>query len=278
MNKKIKIVITDFDGTLANDESQVHEEDFRALEELGKHGIVRVIATGRNLYSVKKGLGENFPVDYVILSCGAAIVNWKTKEVIFKRDLNSEQIIRIKDIFDSDRVNYTIQKPAPDNHHFYYKVFAEGNPDFMRRLNVYKDFIQPITADLVVEEATEFLTVLNFDELEIFEMLKSKLDFVNVIRTTSPTDHQSIWMEVFAAGVSKGSAAEWLCNHLGIPQEQSMSIGNDYNDIELLEWTRHSYVVGNAHGNLTERFNTTTSNNENGFSTAVNNHFNLGNG
>jgi len=275
LDSKIKIVITDFDGTLANDESKVHNADIRALEELGKHNIIRVIATGRNLYSTQKGLGENFPVDYVIISCGAAIVDWRTQEIVYKKNLNSELIKKIKIIFDSHRVNYTIQKPAPDNHHFYYKIFSQDNWDFMHRLDTYKNFIQPVSDDLEIEEATEFLTVLNFDELAIFENIKNELDFVNVIRTTSPHDHQSIWMEVFAPGVSKGSAAEWLCNYLNIPREQSLSIGNDYNDIDLLEWTQHSYVVGNAHGNLTDRFAVTNSNNENGFLTAVNNHFDL---
>ena len=80
-------------------------------------------------------------------------------------------------------------------------------------------------------------------------------------------------MEVFPNGVSKGHSAEWLCKKLGIEQTQTISIGNDYNDIELLEWTAQSYVVENSPEQLKKRFLITKSNEEDGFAEVVEKEF-----
>ena len=78
-------------------------------------------------------------------------------------------------------------------------------------------------------------------------------------------------MEVYPSHVSKGEGAGWLCNYLQIDQQESLGIGNDYNDISLLEFTSRSYVVANAPHEMQQKYRLTLSNNENGFSQAVSN-------
>ena len=76
MNKSsIKIVFTDLDGTLLNSDQHPGRRDLEMLHRLGEQGIVRVIVTGRNLFSLSKVLGDDFPVDYVIFSTGAGILD-----------------------------------------------------------------------------------------------------------------------------------------------------------------------------------------------------------
>jgi hypothetical protein len=48
-----------------------------------------------------------------------------------------------------------------------------------------------------------------------------------------------------------------------------MAIGNDYNDLAILQHAAHSYVVANAPEELTRRFATVASNNDNGVAQAV---------
>jgi hydroxymethylpyrimidine pyrophosphatase-like HAD family hydrolase len=48
-----------------------------------------------------------------------------------------------------------------------------------------------------------------------------------------------------------------------------MAVGNDYNDLDLLEWADHAYVVGNAPAELRARYTAVASNEEGGFSAAV---------
>jgi hydroxymethylpyrimidine pyrophosphatase-like HAD family hydrolase len=48
-----------------------------------------------------------------------------------------------------------------------------------------------------------------------------------------------------------------------------MAVGNDYNDLELLDWAEHAFVVGNAPAELRARYATVASNDDAGFSEAV---------
>ena len=43
------------------------------------------------------------------------------------------------------------------------------------------------------------------------------------------------YLECTCRGVSKGSALRWLCGYLGLKQEETMTIGDNYNDIEMLK-------------------------------------------
>jgi hydroxymethylpyrimidine pyrophosphatase-like HAD family hydrolase len=92
---------------------------------------------------------------------------------------------------------------------------------------------------------------------------------IKIVRATSPLDHQTIWMEFFHAEVSKGNAAHFLCQKLGVNPINTLGIGNDFNDIDLLNFTHHSYVVDNAPLELKQKYQTTASVNQNGFSQVV---------
>jgi hydroxymethylpyrimidine pyrophosphatase-like HAD family hydrolase len=60
-----------------------------------------------------------------------------------------------------------------------------------------------------------------------------------------------------------------LCKQLGISADNSFVIGNDYNDIDLLEWGKHSYVVENAPHELRDKYQLTESVINDGFALAV---------
>ena len=64
----IKAVVIDLDGTLLNDKRKVGEKDIKTLKQLGEKDIVRIIATGRSLYSFNEVINEDFPIDYLILA------------------------------------------------------------------------------------------------------------------------------------------------------------------------------------------------------------------
>ena len=54
------------------------------------------------------------------------------------------------------------------------------------------------------------------------------------------------YFEIMPEGVTKGSALHFLCEHLGIPRENTIAIGDYYNDIELMQAAGHAVAMGNA--------------------------------
>jgi len=268
--EKCKIIFADLDGTLLRHDRTISAEDLAVLEELAKKNIVRVLATGRSLYSLSKIFEDDFPhFDYIIFSCGVGIINWNTKEILCSHFLSKDEIACVRQTLNLHNIDYMIHKPVPENHRFHYQKFSTENNDFDRRFSYYKDYGSPLTSnEKNIEKASQVLAVIP-EDIEKFEMIRRLLPDLRVIRTTSPIDHTSLWIEIFPKNVSKGHAAEWLCAHLDIPREETFSIGNDYNDIELLEWTAHSYVVENAPEELKNRFKNTASNQCSGFSKMI---------
>jgi len=268
--KNCKIIFADLDGTLLRHDKTISAEDIAALEELGKKKIFRVLATGRSPYSLSRVFDDDFPhFDYVIFSCGVGIMNWNTKEILCSHFLVSHEIESIRKVLELHTIDYMIHKPVPDNHKFHYKKINDENHDFDRRFSYYSNCGIPLTSDgAKLEKASEVIAVISGDVAK-FEIIKRSLPDLRVIRTTSPIDHTSLWIEIFPKNVSKGHAAEWLCAHLDISQQNTFSIGNDYNDIELLEWTAHSYVVENAPDEMKKNYKNTASNQSSGFSKVI---------
>lgn len=272
-NQYWEMVITDLDGTLLNDQREVSLEDMKALFWLGENNVTRVIATGRNFYSLSKVLKDNFPIDYLIFSSGAGIYNWKSKELMHSEYLPGFEVKQISKILIDHHVDFMIHEMIPDNHKFVYHRSGNVNPDFEARIKVYKDFaykLDPNTEDY--EHACQIIAVFPND-IGLFKEIQNKFSDIKIIRTTSPLDGDSIWMEIFPTTVSKGHGIEWLCNHLSINAAKTISIGNDYNDIDMLEFTAQKYVVNNAPNDLKSRFPICNSNQENGFSSALSLHF-----
>nr|WP_320117593.1 HAD family hydrolase [uncultured Marinifilum sp.] len=269
MVEQIKIVVSDLDGTLLPSLGEISDRNYKCLEQLKESNIIRVIATGRNLYSAMAVLPDDFPIDYLIFSSGAGIMQWNTKELIYSQQIEAEEVHELSQILIDHEIDFMILDPIPMNHQFWYYQSGHKNADFDRRLNLYKQFATPIgKIEDTKRDACQLLAILPNKE-DWFEELKAKFDDIKIIRATSPLDHESIWMEIFPLHISKGHGCQWLCNKIGIKPEHSFVIGNDYNDIDLLEWGKYSYVVENAPKHLKEKYKTTKSVIEDGFALAI---------
>ena len=125
-----RMFVTDLDGTLFTDKRVIHEKDMAALKTLGKKGVVRVFATGRSIYSFQKAVAlmgfssdcNDMPVDYVIFSTGAGIMECSRGEIIKSESLKATDVWRISDCFDRHRLDYMVHKPVPDTRYFVYKT------------------------------------------------------------------------------------------------------------------------------------------------------------
>jgi hypothetical protein len=261
----------DFDGTLLRSDRTVALEDLDALRQLGELGIIRAIATGRSLFSFNTVTISDLPMDFVIFSTGAGVLQFNGGEIIRKVNLEPREVERASKVLKTYRLDFMIHRTIPDNHKFAYYRTNHKNDDFDRRLKLYRRH-----ADILAETssgfgpATQLLAVVPArNGTAVLETIRNELLDFNVIQTTSPLDGESTWIEIFPATVSKSQTAAWLAEELRIDKRQIVSVGNDYNDLDLLAWTDCSYVVDNAPADLKNRFTTVASNNNGGVAEAA---------
>jgi hypothetical protein len=272
-DKNIKMVITDLDGTLLNNDREVSLTDMKSLFWLGENNIIRVIATGRNFFSLKKVLKDNFPIDYLIFSSGAGVYNWKKQTLMHSQYLPDIEVKQISKILIENNVDFMIHEMIPENHRFVFHRSELHNPDFERRIQVYKDFAFELNPETEkYDHACQIIAVFP-NNINLFDNIQQKFKDIKIIRTTSPLDGDSIWMEIFPETVSKGHGIDWLCERLKVSPQNTISVGNDYNDIDMLEYTAKKFVVDNSPKDLKERFPVCKSNQESGFSDALDRYF-----
>jgi hydroxymethylpyrimidine pyrophosphatase-like HAD family hydrolase len=65
------------------------------------------------------------------------------------------------------------------------------------------------------------------------------------VRTEYPARDLSI-LDLLPQGVSKGAALKKLAAHLGVKRNEVMAIGDNWNDVEMLEWAGQGVMMGNA--------------------------------
>lgn len=270
-NKDIQMVLLDLDGTLLNNEKKIGTEDWAVLQELGNQGVTRAFATGRNLYSALKVLPENCPLDYLIFSSGAGIYNWKKQQIMLNSGITQNRVNQISDVLKSLNLNFSVHFPIPDNHKYFYYRGNNLDTDFDWRNSLYEGFNYELTNSFPFETATQFIVILN--NISDFQMIANKFEDMKIIRATSPIDGKSVWLEIFNADVSKAMGGMYLCNKLNISPKRTLSIGNDYNDIDLLNWTAFSYIVDNAPADLKMNFSQCNDNQSNPLSFVYKKHW-----
>ena len=264
------MIITDLDGTLLNNHHKINQTDLNTLNFLSENNIVRVIATGRNFFSATKILSREFPIDYLIFSSGIGIFDWKKYTLIHSEYLPKEKVKQTANFLIKEDVDFMVHEVIPENHKFLYYKTGRYNPDFDRRYRLYKKFAEPLEPEKESYEHSSQIIVIPDKGEKYYNMLSKKLHGVKCIRTTSPLDGKTLWIEIFPESVSKGHAVAWLCDYTNTDPTQTVGIGNDYNDLDLLDFTTQSFVVDNAPIELKEHYTTCQSNLRCGFTDAVN--------
>ncbi len=272
---EVKMVVTDLDGTLLQSDQSISPADQKTLERLGNLGLCRVAATGRNLYKVRLVLNEVSPFDYVIFSSGAGIMDWKSQQLIRAMSIPLETTTEIMNFLIGEKYNFKVSRELPDNHNFGWWESYDC-PELTRYVAHHKKFGDAVKIDPDHPfTASQFLMFFP-RESDQFELVKSKVQArfpeLSVIKTTSPLDANYIWMEIFPNSVSKAHGIEEICRITGIARENTLGIGNDFNDLEMLDFTQHSYVVDNAPEELKLKYLISLAHYEDGFSHAVNKH------
>jgi HAD superfamily hydrolase (TIGR01484 family) len=255
-----KMLVLDYDGTLAKSDYRVDEITRRKLEELEKQPVIRVINTGRSLFSLNNVIDKDFPVDYIVFSAGIGIYDWKRKEILESYNISGEDSQRIYSFLCDKNYDFMVQLPVPDNHYFHHFGDVRANSDFRQRVSLYESYgIKAVKA--CPDLASQFVVICPEGE-DYFECVRDVFPKLNVVKATSPINNKSIWVEILPASISKASGIDYLMKRYNIDINSIVVVGNDYYDLDMLEYVnpQNAYVVDNSPTELKSRFKKIESN------------------
>lgn len=275
----LKLVATDLDGTFLKNDKSIARENIEALHRLGEKGVLRVVATGRNLHKTKEVIAGDVPFDYIVFSSGAGVYDWKNEKLLYAQNLDKGIVRQLSELFVARDLNFHLFKSVPENYKCWYHRGSVPCSEFESYFSFHNSHAEPLPEPGDIDsDACQFLVVFP-NNTDLFHQLKTEIQVkfpeVKVIRTSSPLETGYIWLEIFHQSVSKGNGVKYLCDQLQIEHEGTMGIGNDYNDLDLLEFTNYSYLVANAPQEMKGLFLPAKSNEENAFAEAVWHHLSI---
>jgi Cof subfamily protein (haloacid dehalogenase superfamily) len=263
------VVATDFDGTLLRSDHTVSDRSRDTLEMLGDKNILRVIATGRSYYSLKKVLEADLPIDYLIVASGAGIYCNKSKQLIYQTNLSREETEFIGNKLLTLGCDFMVHHPLPDNHKFHFYKHSSNNIDYKKRFEIYKEHAFPLEELSDLPDTSSQFLIVDPPGANTYDKITSLLSGFTIIKTTSPLDFDSTWIEIFPLHTDKGKTLKILTKSYNLGAGDVLSVGNDFNDVHMLRWTGESRIVANAHNDLRNEFINVSSNDKEGFSEAV---------
>ena len=280
----MKLIASDLDGTLLVSHSEIGTKNLKALRYAREKGVKFVASSGRTLNGVNVVFNKTgFEPDYII-SCNGTLIFSGDGQVIRKKPLNKEKAIEVlKYLEDND---------------FCYSISCEDtmyclNSSYTRIKNEYEngcaygdnqttgslvDFYNLFQSRKGIINVDSYLDVLNTGK-EIYSIICISIDKNRLIEGSNGISHISGLtitssaknnFEVYDENASKGIALKYIANKLNIPMSETMALGDNFNDLSMLEAAEISVAMGNAHDNIKEKCSFVTYNNtENGFAHAI---------
>jgi len=135
----------------------------------------------------------------------------------------------------------------------------------------YIEFIAPIEQALVTDPIQAMFcgTISRMQVAEEQLRAADLADRITVLKTRYDA-RDLVIIDVLNHGCSKGHALERWARHRGIQREEVMAIGDNYNDVEMLEFAGVPVIMGNAREDLKQNgWRVTLSNEQSGVAAAV---------
>jgi hypothetical protein len=272
-NVPVRLLAVDIDGTLLNSTFQIAPEDMAALHRAREAGVEIVVATGRRhtfAHSVTDQLG--FP--HWILSSNGAVTRSSEGET-FHRDLLPAAVCRQLCLGMREfrgRTVITFDREAKGSLVLEHMADLEASIQRWLEKNLhFIDFVIPIE-DCLTEDPVQAMFCGPIPEMQrALDQLNrlGLMERTTILRTEYPKRDLSM-VDVLNEGCSKGHALERWAHHRGYHRHEVMAIGDNYNDLEMLEWAGIPVIMGNADAELKQRgWHVTRSNDEGGIAAAV---------
>lgn len=278
----MKLVAIDLDGTLLSKDSTISGENVKAINEAQEQGHVITIATGRSLHDTKRIL-QNAGLECPMITGNGAVVF---------HEGNSLKNLVIPAIV------LTEMQELLEKNHFYFEIYTNKGVFILQegRDLLYKEIegnqlkaidfsLEQITTEIEIQYNqyglqyfTDFQNI-EFAELEVYKLFVLTFDMNKMVNLQgklmgrediSLTTSGKAKLEIGHPETSKGNALLFFADYLGISIKETVTIGDNLNDLSMFEIAGTSIAMENAEEAVKKQSTyITTHHDENGVAEAL---------
>ena len=269
----IRLLAIDIDGTLLDHHFQISPRNLAALRAAHRAGIEIMLATGRR-HDYAMPVASELGVPVWMISSNGALIRSSAGETFYADRLpaaTAHKLIGHMDAFRGNAV-LTFDRTGQD------ALILEPEHELVRSISrwiqnnaAHIRYIAPLE-DALTEDPIQAMYCGGVAHMQTAQERLNQagfLDEITVLRTQY--DYRDLCiLDVLNRGCSKGHALRRWAEYHGIPRGQIIAIGDNYNDLEMLEFAGLPVIMGNATEELKQNgWKVTAANNESGVAAAL---------
>jgi Cof subfamily protein (haloacid dehalogenase superfamily) len=267
----IRLLALDIDGTILDSDGAVPDAVRDAIGRAIDAGVEVVLATGRR-HEFARAIFERLPSPLTLILSNGAIVKTSEGETLIRnllpREVARAVLARVPEhrksaavVFDRPRDGQVVFE-AIDWHHPRHERFFASNRPFLRE-------VSPLEACLTEDPIQVMFSGGCIEMRALFDALHvDALDFSLALTEYEHRDFSLV--DVVRAGCSKGAALRAWSGRRGFRREEVMAMGDNLNDLQMLEFAGTPVLMGNALAELKARgWPVTATNDEAGVARAI---------
>lgn len=276
-----KLLALDVDGTLINRRLEITKSTFQAIKAAQRHGVLVTLATGRSFHSARQ-YAQHLSIDVPLICANGGIIRHTDGDIIDEQllpaalaaDLAEEMLAAGLFVQAYHRGGIAYQGNRMTIWRWMHVIcdkvtfrnFCYAVQEVKRsRLHTCSNLVDSIRQGSLQPHKL-FVT----GENSKLEQLCNRCKEQNMAVAFYPGYNGCMYLEIMAAGASKGAALGRLANWLGVELEQVVAVGDNLNDTEMVEAAGLGVAMGNGHEDLKQlAAHVTLSNDEDGVAAVI---------
>ena len=233
----IKLIATDIDGTILIPEGKFTQGVRNCIDELGKRGIKVVLVTGR-MNSAAKPIAQDLGLNTPVISYQGGLVKDGDK-ILYERYLTEEQTEKI--IKWSRGIGENIHLNLYNNDILYSEKDCY---EVQRYCNTQNTKYEIKKFDSIKKDKVNKILAIDYNDSQKIDRFEKELPQIfpdlYIVKSTP------YFLEFSNKEASKYCAVKFLQNYWGVKEDETLTIGDQNNDIELLRAGGIKIAMGNA--------------------------------
>jgi hypothetical protein len=240
----IKLLVLDIDGTIAGVSNQVNDRVKQAIDQVQKKGIQVALATGRMYCSAKRfhhHLNSQLPI---IAYNGAWIQNPHNDQILSHTPIPQEIAFDLLNYYQHSAWQSQVEVHFYVEDKLYVQEITENTHRYCLRSEVEAIRVNNLNS-LLDLQPTKVLALCHNSHLtkKLADNLQQRYQQKDVYLTQS----NPIYLEAIHPSVNKGFATQYLAEKiLNLQSKQVMAIGDNFNDLPMLEYAGFSVAMRNG--------------------------------
>ena len=245
----IRLIAIDIDGTLLDPKFQISTANLETLSRAHSSGIEIALVTGRR-HNFALPVANALGFDVTLISSNGAVTRSSSGELFHRDLLPADVTLRLLRYMAGFRGNTVLTFDREHKGAIVVESADELNLSIQRWMEKNAEYIEFVTPleDAVTEDPIQAMFCGNIPRMSAAQKMLLDCDFSDqftVLRTQYDVRNLCI-VDILNQGCSKGHALERWASHRGYAREEVMAIGDNFNDVEMLEFAGLPVLMGNA--------------------------------